>query len=57
MAQELLESIQDGVATLTLNRPDRLNAMSGAMLDGLLEALPRLAEDGEVGRASCRERV
>jgi len=49
MAQELLESIQDGVATLTLNRPDRLNAMSGAMLDGLLEALPRLAEDGEVG--------
>ncbi len=39
MAQELLESIQDGVATLTLNRPDRLNAMSGAMLDGLLEAL------------------
>jgi 2-(1,2-epoxy-1,2-dihydrophenyl)acetyl-CoA isomerase len=49
MAQELLESIQDGVATLTLNRPDRLNAMSGAMLDALLEALPRLAEDGEVG--------
>jgi 2-(1,2-epoxy-1,2-dihydrophenyl)acetyl-CoA isomerase len=49
MAQELLESIQDGVATLTLNRPERLNAMSGAMLDALLEALPRLAEDGEVG--------
>jgi len=49
MAQDLLESIKDGVATLTLNRPDRLNAMSGPMLDALLEALPRLADDGEVG--------
>ena len=49
MAQDLLESIKDGVATLTLNRPDRLNAMSGPMLDALLEALPRLADDGDVG--------
>jgi 2-(1,2-epoxy-1,2-dihydrophenyl)acetyl-CoA isomerase len=49
MTQDLLESIKDGVATLTLNRPDRLNAMSGPMLDALLEALPRLAEDGDVG--------
>ena len=49
MAQELLESVKDGVVTLTLNRPDRLNAMSGAMLDALLDALPRLAEDGSVG--------
>ncbi len=49
MTQDLLESVKDGVATLTLNRPDRLNAMSGEMLDALLDALPRLAEDGSVG--------
>jgi len=49
MSQDLLEAVKDGVAVLTLNRPDRLNAMSGSMLDGLLEALPRLAEDAEVG--------
>ena len=49
MSDDLLEVIKDGVAVLTLNRPERLNAMSGAMLDGLLEALPRLAEDGAVG--------
>ena len=49
MAEDLLESIKDGVAVLTLNRPDRLNAMSGPMLDALLEALPRLAEDPAVG--------
>jgi len=49
MNQDLLESVKDGVATLTLNRPDRLNAMSGSMLDALLEALPRLADDAAVG--------
>lgn len=49
MSQDLLEVVKDGVATLTMNRPDRLNALSGPMLDGLLEALPRLADDAEVG--------
>src|SRR5438552_6119431 len=49
MTTDLLESIKDGVATLTMNRPDRLNAMSRPMLDAMLEALYRLAEDPEVG--------
>jgi 2-(1,2-epoxy-1,2-dihydrophenyl)acetyl-CoA isomerase len=47
--QELIETIADGVATLTLNRPDRLNALSAPIMDGLLEALPRLAADPAVG--------
>jgi 2-(1,2-epoxy-1,2-dihydrophenyl)acetyl-CoA isomerase len=37
------------VGWLINNRPDRLNAMSRPMLDALLEALPRLAEDPAVG--------
>jgi 2-(1,2-epoxy-1,2-dihydrophenyl)acetyl-CoA isomerase len=49
MDQEFIESIADGVATLTLNRPERLNALSTAILEGLLEALPRLAKDPGVG--------
>jgi 2-(1,2-epoxy-1,2-dihydrophenyl)acetyl-CoA isomerase len=49
MSTDLLEQVKDGVAVLTLNRPDRLNAMSRPMLDALLEALPRLAEDPAVG--------
>jgi len=49
MEQELIESVSDGVAMLTLNRPDRLNALSTPMLEGLLEALPRLAADARVG--------
>ena len=49
MTQDLLEAVKDRVALLTLNRPERLNAMSREMLDALLEALPRLAADPDVG--------
>ena len=49
MTSDLLEVVKDGVAVLTLNRPERLNAMSRPMLDALLEALPRLADDAAVG--------
>ena len=46
---DLLEAIDDGVAVLTLNRPDRLNALSEEMVSALCEALPRLSGDPAVG--------
>ena len=49
MTEELLEEVTDGVAVLTMNRPDRLNALSGSMLTGMLGALQRLATSAEVG--------
>jgi 2-(1,2-epoxy-1,2-dihydrophenyl)acetyl-CoA isomerase len=49
LEQEFIETLADGVATLTLNRPDRLNALSTPIMEGLLEALPRLAKDPAVG--------
>lgn len=49
MTQDLLEEVADGVAVLTMNRPDRLNAMSRPMMTAMLEALPRLAARTEVG--------
>ena len=49
MEQHLIESISEGVAMLTLNRPERLNALSTPITSGLLEALPRLARDDSVG--------
>ncbi len=50
MSEELLFQLSDGVATLTLNRPERLNAMSGPMLDALLERLVQVADDAQVRR-------
>ena len=44
----LLESIEDGVAVLTLNRPEALNALSMDIRNGLLNALQRYAEDSNV---------
>ena len=49
MEMQLIEKSPDGVATLTFNRPDRLNALSTPIMEGLLEALPRLARDAAVG--------
>ncbi len=45
----LLEANEDGVAVLTLNRPEVLNAMSRPMLEALLSAMRRLAGDDAVG--------
>jgi 2-(1,2-epoxy-1,2-dihydrophenyl)acetyl-CoA isomerase len=46
---DLIESTENGITTLTLNRPERLNALSPAMTAGLTEALERLATDHSVG--------
>jgi len=49
MSEELLEVIKDGVAVLTMNRPERLNALSPRMLEATLDALSRLGDDPGVG--------
>lgn len=49
MSDILIERVESGVAWLTLNRPDRRNALSPDMIAALCEALPRLARDDKVG--------
>jgi 2-(1,2-epoxy-1,2-dihydrophenyl)acetyl-CoA isomerase len=49
MSEELLTSVEGGVAVLTMNRPERLNALTRAMLSGLRTHLAALAEDPAVG--------
>ena len=48
MSDHLIETFNDGVATLTMNRPQARNAMSGEMMSQMQEALPRLAADRSV---------
>jgi enoyl-CoA hydratase/carnithine racemase len=45
---ELLQRQQDGVLWLTINRPERRNAISPGVLAGLIEALTRANADREV---------
>ena len=49
MSEDLLERHENGVAWLTLNRPDRLNALTDDMLDDLLAAMQRLSADRDTG--------
>ncbi|ACG78953.1 enoyl-CoA hydratase [Phenylobacterium zucineum HLK1] len=48
MSRSVLEAVQDGVMTITLNRPERLNAMNGELMEQLLEAVQRAAADPKV---------
>jgi enoyl-CoA hydratase/carnithine racemase len=60
-SDEVLYEVSEGVATLTLNRPDRLNTISGPMLGQLTQLLVKANEDPAVrvvvltgtGRAFC----
>jgi len=49
MSEELLLSTENGVAVLTLNRPERLNALTRIMLSELRTHLAALAEDPDIG--------
>lgn len=61
IAPHVIASVREGVATLTLNRGDRYNALSSTMIAALDEALDAIAADRAVrvvvlaatGRAFC----
>lgn len=46
---DLLIETRDGIAVLTMNRPERLNALSQAMMDTAIAALERCHADPGVG--------
>ncbi len=61
MSDTVLVSRDGAIATITLNRPEALNAMSGELLNALLAACEQVANDNDVravvltgaGRAFC----
>ena len=48
MSDEVLFEIVDGVARVTINRPERRNAMSYDVMTGLREAVARARADDSV---------
>src|SRR5437016_1986702 len=48
MRDEIVWSVADGIATVTLNRPDQRNAMNAALLTGLRLCFERLDERSDV---------
>ncbi len=49
MAEEVLITDEGGIRIITLNRPDRLNALNGAIMAPLAEACAEAARDDAVG--------
>lgn len=46
--ENILFTVEDGIATLTFNRPKALNALNGALLDELSHALDGVAENEDI---------
>src|SRR5438105_6378158 len=46
---DLIEATENGITTLPLERPERLNALAPAMTAGLKDALERLSTDRDCG--------
>ena len=46
---DLLAEVDDGIAVFTLNRPERRNAFSGAMINGLARLLADVERDESIG--------
>lgn len=61
MSEPVRRAVADGVMTITLNRPERLNAFNPAMRDALIDAYAEAGRDDDVrvviltgaGRAFC----
>ena len=47
--QDVLLSVTDGVASIVLNRPERRNAITGPLVEGLVSAFTSVGERDDVG--------
>ena len=48
MEDAVLYAVKDNIATITLNRPQSLNSMNDALIDGLHDVLDRIEKDDSV---------
>lgn len=54
MSQKVLSDVRNGVRTITLNRPERLNAINAALVTGLCAALREALADPATGAIVLR---
>jgi enoyl-CoA hydratase/carnithine racemase len=47
--ETILYSVEDGIATITLNRPDRMNAFTAQMMLEMIDAFDKVDADDSVG--------
>ena len=63
--ENILYEVEDGILTITLNRPEILNAFSGGMLRDIIEAFDKADSDDDVhaviitgaGRGFCAGQI
>ena len=59
--EQILTQVKDGILTITLNRPEKLNAFTGTMMTEMIDAFEKASTDDAVrvvvvtgaGRAFC----
>src|SRR5580698_5161592 len=59
--EQILTAVKDGILTITLNRPEKLNAFTGTMMTEMIDAFEKAGKDDAVrvivvtgaGRAFC----
>ena len=56
MSEILLYEVKNGIATITLNRPDRYNAFDNALSFEFIDALKQVRKDPDWDRQASGER-
>ena len=46
--ENIIYEVKDGIATITFNRPKALNALNGALLGELSQALDEISADEDI---------
>ena len=55
--QDILYAEADGIATITINRPEKMNAFRGQTCEELIHAFNRAGWNKDIAAGSCEDRT